>query len=29
MFVEAVIYGGPKRDVLSLPREALIVSGAS
>ncbi|MEA3273797.1 MAG: efflux RND transporter periplasmic adaptor subunit [Pseudomonadota bacterium] len=27
MFVEAVIYGGPKRDVLSLPREALILSG--
>ena len=23
MFVEAVIYGGPKRDVLVLPREAL------
>jgi Cu(I)/Ag(I) efflux system membrane fusion protein len=27
MFVEAVIYGGPKRDVLILPREALILSG--
>ena len=27
MFVEAVIYGGPKRDVLVLPREALILSG--
>lgn len=27
MFVEAVIYGGPKRDVLTVPREALILSG--
>jgi len=27
MFVEAVIYGGPKRDVLAIPREALIVTG--
>jgi len=27
MFVEATIYGGPKRDVLILPREALILSG--
>ena len=27
MFVEVVIYGGPKRDVLILPREALILSG--
>ena len=27
MFVEAVIYGGPKRDALILPREALILSG--
>ncbi len=27
MFVEAVIFGGPKRDVLILPREALILSG--
>ena len=27
MFVEAVIYGGPKRDVLNLPREALILTG--
>jgi len=27
MFVEAVIYGGPKRDVLILPREALILTG--
>jgi Cu(I)/Ag(I) efflux system membrane fusion protein len=27
MFVEAVIYGGPKRDTLILPREALILSG--
>jgi len=27
MFVEAVVYGGPKRDVLILPREALILSG--
>jgi Cu(I)/Ag(I) efflux system membrane fusion protein len=27
MFVEAVIYGGPKRDVLVLPREALIMTG--
>ena len=27
MFVEAVIYGGPKRDVLVIPREALIVTG--
>lgn len=27
MFVEVVIYGGPKRDVLVLPREALILTG--
>jgi Cu(I)/Ag(I) efflux system membrane fusion protein len=27
MFVEAVIYGGPKRDVLTVPREALILTG--
>jgi Cu(I)/Ag(I) efflux system membrane fusion protein len=27
MFVEAVIYGGPKRDVLIVPREALILTG--
>ena len=27
MFVEAVIYGGPKRDVLIIPREALILTG--
>jgi len=27
MFVEAVIYGGPKRDALIVPREALIVTG--
>jgi Cu(I)/Ag(I) efflux system membrane fusion protein len=27
MFVEAVIYGGPRRDVLTVPREALILSG--
>jgi len=27
MFVEVVIYGGPKRDVVILPREALILSG--
>jgi len=27
MFVEVIIYGGPKRDVLILPREALILSG--
>ena len=27
MFVEAVIYGGPKRDVLVQPREALILTG--
>lgn len=27
MFVEVVIYGGPRRDVLVLPREALILSG--
>jgi Cu(I)/Ag(I) efflux system membrane fusion protein len=27
MFVEVVIYGGPKREVLILPREALILSG--
>lgn len=27
MFVEAVIYGGPKRDALIIPREALIVTG--
>ena len=27
MFVEAVIFGGPKQDVLIIPREALIVTG--
>jgi Cu(I)/Ag(I) efflux system membrane fusion protein len=27
MFVEVVIYGGPERDVLILPRESLILSG--
>lgn len=27
MFVEAVIYGGPKRDTLALPKEALILTG--
>ena len=27
MFVEVVIYGGPKKDVLIIPREALIVTG--
>ena len=27
MFVEAVIYGGPKQDILVIPREALIVTG--
>jgi len=27
MFVEVVIYGGPRRDVLTVPREALILSG--
>lgn len=27
MFVEARIYGGPKRDVLIVPREALILTG--
>jgi Cu(I)/Ag(I) efflux system membrane fusion protein len=27
MFVEAVIYGGPKREVLIVPREALILTG--
>jgi Cu(I)/Ag(I) efflux system membrane fusion protein len=27
MFAEVVIYGGPKRDVLKIPREALIVTG--
>ncbi|MDJ0860908.1 MAG: efflux RND transporter periplasmic adaptor subunit [Gammaproteobacteria bacterium] len=27
MFAEVVIYGGPKRDVLNIPREALIVTG--
>ena len=27
MFVEAVIYGGPKREVLVIPREALILTG--
>jgi len=27
MFVEAVIYGGPRRDVLIVPREALILTG--
>jgi Cu(I)/Ag(I) efflux system membrane fusion protein len=28
MFVEVKIYGGPKRDVLTLPREAVIQTGA-
>lgn len=27
MFANAVIYGGPRRDVLTVPREALIVTG--
>jgi Cu(I)/Ag(I) efflux system membrane fusion protein len=27
MFADVVIYGGPKRDVLKIPREALIVTG--
>lgn len=27
MFAEVVIYGGPKRDALVIPREALIVTG--
>lgn len=27
MFAEVVIYGGPKRDVLKIPSEALIVTG--
>jgi Cu(I)/Ag(I) efflux system membrane fusion protein len=27
MFAEVTIYGGPKRDVLKVPREALIVTG--
>jgi len=27
MFAEVVIYGGPKRDLLKIPREALIVTG--
>lgn len=27
MFVNAVIYGGPRRDVLTIPQEALIVTG--
>ena len=27
MFVEVVIYGGPKKDVLIMPREALIMTG--
>ncbi len=27
MFAEVVIYGGPRRDVLTIPREALIVTG--
>lgn len=27
MFADAVIYGGPKRDVLAIPEEALIVTG--
>jgi Cu(I)/Ag(I) efflux system membrane fusion protein len=27
MFVEVVIYGGPKRDVVVVPREALILTG--
>lgn len=27
MFADAVVYGGPRRDVLAIPREALIVTG--
>jgi Cu(I)/Ag(I) efflux system membrane fusion protein len=27
MFTEVVIYGGPKHDALSIPKEALIVTG--
>ncbi len=27
MFAEVIIYGGPKREVLQIPREALIVTG--
>jgi Cu(I)/Ag(I) efflux system membrane fusion protein len=27
MFADVVIYGGPKSDVLKIPREALIVTG--
>jgi Cu(I)/Ag(I) efflux system membrane fusion protein len=27
MFADVVIYGGPKRDLLKIPREALIVTG--
>ena len=27
MFADAVIYGGPRRDALAIPREALIVTG--
>jgi Cu(I)/Ag(I) efflux system membrane fusion protein len=27
MFADAVIYGGPRRDVLKIPRQALIVTG--
>ncbi len=27
MFAEVIIYGGPRRDVLTIPREALIVTG--
>ncbi len=27
MFAEVIVYGGPKREVLKIPREALIVTG--
>jgi Cu(I)/Ag(I) efflux system membrane fusion protein len=27
MFAEVVVYGGPRRNVLRIPREALIVTG--
>ena len=27
MFVEVVIYGGPRKDILTVPREALILTG--
>ena len=27
MFADAVIYGGPRRDILTIPEQALIVTG--